>query len=100
MNARKIPALPADLESTRRRFDQWRQTCRVRTAIPGPLWAEAVKPAEQYGICRTAKALRVGGAPTAGGALGRHSRQDLGGSGLAAGESEILKIQLLLLRSD
>ena len=60
MNARKIPNLPADLESTRRRFDQWRQTGRVRTPIPGPLWAEAVKLADQYGICRTAKALRVG----------------------------------------
>jgi hypothetical protein len=60
MSARKIPNLPADLESTRRRFEQWRQMGRVRTAIPGPLWAEAVKLADQYGICRTAKALRVG----------------------------------------
>ena len=51
--------LPAGLERTRRRFEKWRQTRKVRTRIPKPLWAAAVKMADAYGICRTAKALRL-----------------------------------------
>jgi hypothetical protein len=60
MNAKTIPIFPADLESIRRRFEQWRQTCRARTRIPDSLWSAAVKMAERYGTCRTAKALRLG----------------------------------------
>ena len=60
MNAKTIPIFPADLESTRRRFEQWRRTCRARTRIPDSLWSAAVKMAERYGTCRTAKALRLG----------------------------------------
>jgi hypothetical protein len=60
MNTRKTAELPAELQSTQRRFEQWRQTCDVRTRIPDSLWAAAVKLAGRYGICRTAKALRLG----------------------------------------
>lgn len=60
MNAKTIPIFPADLESIRRRFEQWRQTCRARTRIPDSLWSAAVKMAERHGTCRTAKALRLG----------------------------------------
>jgi hypothetical protein len=60
MNMRKTRSLPAELESTRRRFEQWRQSCKVRTRIPEWLWAAAVKLAGRYGICQTARALRVG----------------------------------------
>lgn len=51
--------LPAGLERTRRRFEQWRQTRKTRTRIPDSLWSAAVKMAGRYGICRTAKALRL-----------------------------------------
>ncbi len=37
----------------------WRRTRMVRSRIPDPLWAAAVKSAAKYGIHRTAKALRV-----------------------------------------
>ena len=51
--------LPARLEGLRRRFENWRRTRKVRTRIPDPLWASAVKLAARYGIHRTAKVLRV-----------------------------------------
>jgi hypothetical protein len=51
--------LPAGLERTRRRFEQWRQTRKTRTRIPESLWSAAVKMAGRYGIFRTAKALRL-----------------------------------------
>jgi hypothetical protein len=51
--------LPARLEGLRRRFEDWRRTRKVRTHIPDPLWASAVKLAARYGIHRTAKVLRV-----------------------------------------
>lgn len=57
MGTKNRQDLPAGLERTRRRFEQWRQTRRVRTRIPDSLWAAAVKMAARYGICRTAKAL-------------------------------------------
>jgi len=60
MNAKTIPDVPADLESTRRRFEQWRQARGGRRPIPESLWSAAVKMAQRYGICRTAKALRLG----------------------------------------
>jgi hypothetical protein len=59
MGTKKRRDLPGRLEGLRRRFEQWRRTRKVRTRIPEPLWAAAVKLAEQYGVHRTAKALRV-----------------------------------------
>ena len=59
MRTRKTDDLPARLEGVRRRFEGWRRTRKVRSCIPGPLWAAAVKAAGTYGIHRTAKALRV-----------------------------------------
>ena len=59
MGTRKRPNLPARLERTRRRFEQWRQSRTVRRRIPESLWAAAVKMADVYGICQTAKALRL-----------------------------------------
>jgi hypothetical protein len=59
MGTKKKRDLPDRLEGLRRRFEQWRRTRKVRTRIPEPLWAAAVKLAEQYGVHRTAKALRV-----------------------------------------
>lgn len=59
MSTKKTRGLPARLESTRRRFERWRRTRKVRTRIPEALWASAVKMAGAYGIHRTAKALGV-----------------------------------------
>jgi len=59
MNTKRTRDLPARLEGLRRRFDRWRRTRKVRSRIPEPLWASAVKVAGTYGIHRTAKALRV-----------------------------------------
>ena len=49
--------LPARLESTRRRFDRWRQTRDGRSQIPETLWASAVKAVGKYGLNPTARAL-------------------------------------------
>ena len=51
--------VPAPLERTRQRFEQWRETRKGRTRIPESLWTAAVKMAGVYGICQTAKALRL-----------------------------------------
>ena len=59
MGTRNTAKLPAGLERTRRRFEQWRQTRMGRRRIPEPLWTAAVKMAGVYGICQTAKALRL-----------------------------------------
>ena len=59
MGTRKTRDLPARLEGLRRRFERWRRTRKVRSRIPEPLWAAAVKVAGTYGIHRTAKTLRV-----------------------------------------
>lgn len=59
MGARERRGLPARLEAVRRRFEVWRRRRKVRSRIPEPLWAAAVKVAGTYGIHRTAKALRV-----------------------------------------
>ena len=59
MKTRTTARRPADVEATRRRFAQWRQTRKVPTRIPEPLWAEAVELASRYGVSRTARALGV-----------------------------------------
>jgi len=59
MGAKKTRDLPARLEGVRRRFERWRRTRRVRSRIPEPLWASAVRAAGTYGIHRSAKALRL-----------------------------------------
>lgn len=60
MGTERARDLPARLEGVRRRFEVWRRTRRVRSRIPEPLWASAVRLAARYGVHRTAKALRVG----------------------------------------
>ncbi len=59
MSTRGKGRVPARLEEVRGRFVQWRRTRKVRTRIPEPLWAAAVKVATRYGIHRTAKMLRL-----------------------------------------
>ena len=55
----KPAALPADLESARRRFERWRETRRGRPHIPESLWSLATRAARQFGIHRTCRALRL-----------------------------------------
>ena len=59
MNTRQARDLPARLERVQRRFERWRRVHKARSRISDSLWAAAVKVAGTYGICRTARALRV-----------------------------------------
>ena len=59
MSPRKARTLPGRLEKVQQRFERWRQTRRIPSRIPGPLWVSAVRMASTYGIARIAKALRV-----------------------------------------
>jgi hypothetical protein len=59
MSSRNTRDLPARLDRIQRRFERWRRTHRARSRISDTLWAAAVKAAASYGICRTARALRV-----------------------------------------
>jgi hypothetical protein len=50
---------PAGFESTRRRFDRWREARTGRSRLPEVLWASAVKAVARYGLHPTARALRL-----------------------------------------
>ena len=60
MATRRTKDLPAELESGRQQFEQWRRGRKLHTPIPEWLWARAVKLARKYGVSRTARILRVG----------------------------------------
>ena len=60
MKTKTTGNVPAELERSRRRFEQWRQRRRAGSRIPESLWAEAVKLAGKHGVSRTARVLRVG----------------------------------------
>jgi len=55
----KQPAVPAGLESTRQRFERWREAREGRPRIPESLWALATRAARQFGVHRTCRALRL-----------------------------------------
>ncbi len=59
MDTRETHDLPARLEALRRRFERWRGIRKARSPIPDPLWAGAVKLVGTYGLCRTARTLRL-----------------------------------------
>lgn len=59
MAIKKNGGLPPRLEGVRRRFERWRRGRKVGSRIPGPLWDAAVRMAGEYGVNRSAKALRV-----------------------------------------
>ena len=59
MKTRTNSELPGGLEKIRRRLERWRQRRAIGTRIPDSLWAAAVRAAESYGICRTARVLRL-----------------------------------------
>lgn len=57
MGTSKRRPLPPRLQAARRRLEHWRRTRTVGSRIPRPLWAQAVKLAQAYGIHATATAL-------------------------------------------
>ena len=59
MRSGTTSALPASLETVRRRFERWRRTRTARSRIPDVLWTAAVQAAGQYGLHRTTQALRL-----------------------------------------
>ena len=56
---RQTDALRTRLETVRRRFEIWRRTRQGRSRIPERLWTSAVEQAGVYGLCRTARTLRL-----------------------------------------
>lgn len=59
MSVSERDGVPAQLESVRRRFEDWRRARTTGTRIPERLWSAAVEVADRYGVHRTAKSLRV-----------------------------------------
>ena len=59
MDTKKARDLPARLKNLRRRFQQWRETCKAHARIPDSLWDAAVVMADRHGVSRTANVLRV-----------------------------------------
>ena len=51
--------LPASLVQAQQRFERWRGQQRKRSRLPVALWSLAVDLAQQFGVSRTAKALRL-----------------------------------------
>jgi hypothetical protein len=50
---------PTAIGRSQRKFEQWRQRHRPRAQIPPELWRQAAELACEYGINRTARALRL-----------------------------------------
>jgi hypothetical protein len=59
MNNLSSTILPASLARAQQRFEQWRSEQPKRSRLPEDLWALAVDMGRQFGISRTAKALRL-----------------------------------------
>ena len=49
MDAKQTANFPAEIETVRRRFEQWRKGRQFRSPIPESLWAEAVALAGRTG---------------------------------------------------
>jgi hypothetical protein len=60
MDAKQTAEFSAEIETVRRRFEQWRKGRPLRTPIPESLWTEAVALAGRFGTARIAKILRLG----------------------------------------
>jgi len=57
--SRQTSLLPPPVELLRRRLERWRKIRRHGTPMPEELWASAAELAGQYGLARTARALRL-----------------------------------------
>ena len=59
MSLSRTPISRDRLEAVRRRLDAWRRTRCGRERIPERLWTAAVQMAGVYGLCITARTLRL-----------------------------------------
>jgi hypothetical protein len=59
MKKRSKSNLPAKLARGRERFEKWRRKHKAYRRLPEYLWSAAAKLAGEYGINRTARALRL-----------------------------------------
>ena len=59
MKSCRANVAPARLETVRRRLEAWRRSRRGRERIPEPRWNLAVQMAGVYGLCTTARTLRL-----------------------------------------
>ena len=59
MSQQSAPAKRPSIEEVEQQFRQWRETRSQRSPIPQYLWTAAVQLAQEYSICRIAKALRL-----------------------------------------
>ena len=59
MTNRSKSDLPARLARECDRFEKWRNSRKPYSRLPEPLWSAAVKLAQEYGITRTARVLRL-----------------------------------------
>ena len=59
METKPTPGIPEEMEQVRQELENWRSSHPRRSRIPKPLWAAAVKLAQQYGLWRTAQTLRL-----------------------------------------
>ena len=53
------PHADSPFQAVRQRFEDWRKTRKPSSPIPQVLWNEAVTLAREYGVSRTAQALRL-----------------------------------------
>lgn len=58
--ARRCNGISADFVHAAARFDQWRRSASSTGRIPDSLWNLAVELAQEYGVSRTATALKLG----------------------------------------
>ena len=60
MNTKRSSEIPTALSEARRQLDHWRsQQPSKRTRLPEEFWRRAVALAQQYGLNKTARALKV-----------------------------------------
>jgi len=60
MNTKRPAEIPIALSEARRQLDHWRsQQPSKRTRLPEEFWRQAVDLAEEYGLNKTARALKV-----------------------------------------
>jgi len=59
MSSRRSQVLPPRLEAGLQQFEHWRSTRTSRSRIPESLWGMAVELGAEFGVHRTARALRL-----------------------------------------
>jgi len=59
MRSKKRPKLPARMSRLEKRLTSWRKTRTPRQRIPKSIWRSAAKLATEYGLSKTAVALKL-----------------------------------------